>query len=239
MIHDILENKKAINGISVLVEEDISDVERLLLDDDGKLIPVHASELSEVSQNKLRIFCLTHGIYSVPTFELIDEIRSLVPNLEKSIQIGAGNGVYGRALGIKMTDNFMQSPKNSKKFKGVIESYLLAGQPLVKYGSDVLEIDGNEAVKRFKPETVFMSWVTHKWKPENHHLGGNMFGVDMEALLNRKHIKRIILVGNKQVHESSPLMNHPHEEIELPNFIFSRATDKTLDRLYVWNLNHD
>lgn len=234
---NLLLSQLAQGGVSLLEKEDISDVEKILLDANGNLQPVPAATLAAIGKDKLRVFCHAHGVYSLPSTELIDAIQSLIPNKESALEIGAGNGVYGRALGITMTDNYMQAVKNARKFRGIVESYAAAGQPLVQYGEDVLELDGNEAVRKYKPETVFMSWVTHKWKQSQHHLGGNMYGVDMDALLRRKHIKRIILVGNKNIHAKSPLMSYPHRDINMPNILFSRATHDYLDRLFVWDFN--
>lgn len=236
MMNNLLQQMAA-QGVSVLNQQDVTELESILLDDNGNLKPAPAASLINVDKNELRVFCHKHGIYSVPSIELISVLDDLILDKDKAIEIGAGNGVYGRALGIKMFDNYMQSIKNAKKFRGVIESYAITGQPLVQYGDDVIEMDGNEAIRLNKPETLVMAWVTHKYKPSDPTRGGNMFGVDMEALMRRKHLKRIILIGNKHVHANSPLMNYPHREKALPEILFSRATHDYLDRVFIWELN--
>ncbi|HHP0467271.1 TPA: hypothetical protein ACRZZI_004932 [Vibrio harveyi] len=226
------------SGFSVLDNKDISNVEQTLFDDKGRLKPVPADVLQQIDNNELRVFCHAHGIYSVPSVELISFLDKLIPDKSKALEIGAGNGVYGRALGVKMTDNFMQDIKNARKFKGVFEAYAVAQQPVVQYGDDVIEIDGKEAVVRFKPETILMSWVTHKWNQRESHRGGNMYGVDFESIIKRKFVKRVILIGNKHVHAKSPLMDYPHEEKHLPEILFSRSTHQYLDRVFIWNFNN-
>lgn len=230
------QNSFITNGSAVKLKiVPIEHLEGVLLDTHGHLKPVEAACLNEFSHLEIVNFCHKHGVYTIPTFELLEFIKTKFINPDKTIEIGSGNGVYARNLGIRGTDNFMQHIKNERKFPGVSAYYSAFGQPAVFYGDDVEEIDGQEAVRKYKAETVFCSWVTHKYRVNRHELGGNMYGVDFEWILKRAHTKRVILVGNKKVHQNNPIMKLEHEEIELPEFIFSRAFEPGNDRVFIWN----
>ena len=97
--------------------ENVEDLEELLFNDDGELVPVESSVLADIPHSKLQFFCLKHGIYSVPSVELIDTLKELIGNPEEALEICSGNGVYGRELGIRATDNYMQAEKNRAKFR--------------------------------------------------------------------------------------------------------------------------
>ncbi len=202
---------------------------------DGKLVPPPAAEVAQVSRNELQFFCLTHGIYSLPTAELIEFVSDLIPNKDKAIEIGSGNGTYARNLGIIGTDNFMQHPKNRGKFNNVLSAYEKMGQVPVQYGDDVIELDARDAVRKYKPETVVCAWVTHKFDRSKPEIEGNMFGVDFKWIAARNHVKRIILIGNDFTHSQAPLMKVPHDTHNV-EFQYSRSQFPELDRVYVWDV---
>ena len=214
---------------------DTSEVKQLLMRD-GKVIPAPAKKIKDLGDEKIRFFCLEQGMYSVPTDEVIDLVDSLILNKDKAVEIGAGNGVYGRTLGIKSTDNFMQHPKNRAKFKNCIAAYEKTGQPLVQYGDDVLELDAKDAVRQFKAETVVAAWVTHKYNHTKPHLEGNMFGVDFDWILNRSHVKRLILIGNHNTHQNNPIMKREHQEYKVDGNMVSRSVRPELDCVFVWDV---
>ncbi|CDT53668.1 conserved hypothetical protein [Vibrio coralliirubri] len=222
-----------LGSLSILEPEDVSDVEALLLDEEGQLKVLPMDVLAEIPRSKLRIFCHKHAFYSIPSLELINFISSFLPeDKSRAMEIGAGNGVYGRSLGIRMVDNYQQHPKNNHKY-ATAALYGLAHQPTVNYGKDVVEIDANKAFKNFKPKVVVASWVTHKYMESSHERGGNMFGVDYKKMI-RAGVKTFVLVGNLSVHQNSPLMDLDPQIFTSPA-IFSRASRPELDRVFVWN----
>lgn len=214
---------------------DTTAIEAALLNDEGRLKVVPAATLASFSEMERLNFCYLFGVYTLPTVELIDFLKSKIDNLDKCIEIGAGNGVYSRTLGIIGTDNLMQHPKNKAKFSGVQSYYNAFGQPVVNYGENVIEIDGQEAVRKYKAETVICSWVTHKYCRTKPELGGNMYGVDFNWILQRKHTRRVILIGNKGTHANNEAMKQAHEEHELNGILFSRAARPDLDRVFIWD----
>jgi hypothetical protein len=188
-----------------------------------------AAFYAEFPQNELSGFCLRNGLYALPTTELCDLINRLILEVSptrSAIEIGSGNGVLGRALGIPCTDNHMQDDP-------VIQAHYRAmGQPAVNYGKHVLRMSAEQAVKQLKPEVVVGAWVTHKYHPAEHFRGGNVIGVDEGAMLNR--IKRYIFVGNSRPHALKPLLAVTHKTIKA-DYIFSRGFDGTGNMVLVWD----
>lgn len=221
-----------LTGASAIRATDITRVTDLFIKDEH-LVPAAHDKIMELSKEELQFFCLTHGIYSVPSIELVQFVNKMIPDKFKAIEVGSGNGVYARSLGIPGTDNYMQHPKNRAKFRNCIAAYEQSGQPLVQYGDDVHELDYKEAIRKFKPETVVMAWVTHKYNPTKAHLGGNMFGVDFKWIYDRPHVKKIILIGNEYTHENNPFMDKVVFTFDMP-WIHSRSQQPDLDRVYVW-----
>src|SRR5262245_30484366 len=86
----------------VLVDADIRDVEKILLDENGFLQPVPFSAIKEFSQNQISLFCLKHAVYQIITTELVEFVREQLHGFNKPIEIGAGNGCLGRSLGIPL-----------------------------------------------------------------------------------------------------------------------------------------
>ena len=231
-------SNKASNILGVsqtITSQNIMAIEDLMLNSSGQLNVVPSKELEKFTQKQLQYFCMKYGFYSLPTTEVIDFIKSEIGDYEKVIEIGSGNGVYARELDIIATDNFMQDPRKAAKFSGVANEYAKSGQEVVPYGDNVQEYDGKDAVRIFKAEVVVCSWVTHRYNRIKHHLGGNMYGVDFKWILDRNHVKKIIMVGNKTVHKNNPIMDIEHEEYTLDNNLFGRASIPDDNRIFVWN----
>lgn len=168
-------------------------------------------------------FMLKNGYYIIPTTELIDCLRTLI--IGSAIDIGAGNGFLGRALGIPITDSKLQEDPSFQLY------YKLAGQPVTYYPNDVEKIDAVDAIKKYKPDTVLGSYITCKY---NEKLGmGNFWGVDDQFVV--QNCKRYIMVGNKsvEVHKKNPLMERPHEEHYF-DWLITRASDQEEGRIFVW-----
>ncbi len=214
---------------------DITEMEAVMLDSEGSLKLVSKNVLVKFSKNHRQVFCVKYGLYSIPTVELVSFIDSLIDNKDKAIEIGSGCGIYARSLGIIGTDNFMQHPKNKAKFSGVYDGLIEAQQTPVQYGENVIEIDGQDAIKKNKSHTVVCSWVTHKFNRLKPELKGNMYGIDFSWILKRNHTKRIILIGNENTHKNNPIMAIPHETHVLNGSLFSRSYFDDLDRVYVWD----
>lgn len=195
----------------------------------GVLRVVPMDYYAQYSQADLSGFCLRHGLYCLPTTELIDKINDLILEVSptrSAIEIGSGNGVLGKALGIPCTDSHQQEDP------AIIALYRAMGQPVITYGPHVERLNAEAAVARYKPEVVVAAWVTHKYNAAEHFRAGNEQGVDEVALLGR--IKRYIFVGNFYVHQHKPLLNLPciaHESEAL----FSRSLKPKGNGVVVWD----
>ena len=201
-------------------------VREAVLDEDGHIRELPASAWQQFPWDDVRLFMHEYPVYVLPTTELLDVLEDLTADSEKVIEIGAGTGSIGRLLGIKMTDSYMQQDN-----KAVKKLYELTGQPVIRYPRDVIKADALTAYRRFKPDCILGCYVTHKYRED---IGsGNMFGVDFERLLPL--VKRLILVGNKFTHAANPIMGLAHTEIDLKGCLITRASERDLDRVFVWD----
>lgn len=182
-----------------------------------------ASVWESFSWSEVRLLLHETGTYVVPTEELIEFLDGLIGE-ESAIEICAGNGFIGRELGIPVTDSYQQQDDPATSLL-----YSLAGQPTIKYPKDVVKLEANKAVDKFRPHTVIACYATHKWRYDT--MSGNDKGVDFQKLLRK--VKRLVLVGNTEVHKDNPLMDIPHEEIILPGYITRSAHPET-NRIFIW-----
>lgn len=182
-----------------------------------------ASVWESFSWSEVRLLLHETGTYVVPTEELIEFLDGLIGE-ESAIEICAGNGFIGRELGIPVTDSYQQQDDPATSLL-----YSLAGQPTIKYPKDVVKLEANKTVDKFRPHTVIACYATHKWRYDT--MSGNDKGVDFQKLLRK--VKRLVLVGNTEVHKDNPLMDIPHEEIILPGYITRSAHPET-NRIFIW-----
>ena len=214
-------------------------IKLLLTDPDGRLKVLPAAELAKVPIDLIQWYCVTHGVYGVPTVELIEQLRPLLPP-EDSIEIGAGNGVFGRALGLRMTDSFQQVSVEGR----AADMLRQAKQMPVQYGDDVEKLDALAAIKAYKPKHVFGSWVTHKYRPERHELGGNEEGIDDLAVCRK--VETYIVYGNDKVHfakvklleeaRQAKKIKFDFKKLYGPGVYFSRGFTPEANCLMIWRM---
>jgi len=160
--------------------------------------------------------------YFLPTIEALDAIKGLIKDvsLDDCMEIGAGNGWLGYALGIKMIDNYRQAGVE------IMLAYLANGQPIIKYGEDVEKLDALSAVEKYKPHTVIGSWISQKSDitlPD---------GVDDVLMLSK--VKRYILIGSDNVHGANRIMKIKHQKIKLPSLL-SRTRRQEENSIWIWS----
>ena len=197
-----------------------------LLDDNGYLKIFPAAFYDELDPVELRVFCHVFARYGLPTTELIEWLKRYIGD-RSAIEIGAGCGDLGRALGIPMTDNFCQDWPDVKAM------YLLSKQPTIQYGEAVERIDALDAAKKYKPDVIIGQWVTN-WIDPNLPAppgGGSMYGIKEDLLL--KECESYAVIGNRVVHGNKPILTKSHQEFQFP-FIKSRANDPTQNVIYAW-----
>jgi hypothetical protein len=204
-------------------DHNIQPIEELFFRD-GKIIPVPFSEVNKFPQEALSLFCVKHALYQLPTEELILFLKENI-DPANSIEIGSGNGCIGRALGIKMTDNYMQT------WPDIIATYAVMRQPVIQYGEDVEEINGNEAVRKYEPSTIVACWLTEKWYEGMNE--GNMHGVD-EYDLFRDGVKKYIHVGNEKTHGRKRILKDiKHKKYKFP-WLVTRSMHREDNMIYIF-----
>lgn len=181
-----------------------------LFDEDGTLLPQPAAYWSEMPREYRQIVGHKHALYSFPTIENIALLKGMLPN--GTLEIGAGNGGYCKALEIRGTDSFQQQEPNMQKY------YEAHGQPVISYGAHVEKLDAKTAVRKYLPRAVLAAWVTHKWNQRWPDAGGNMWGVDEHWMLDR--IEQYFFIGNSGTHEKKPLFK---------DLLNGRITSHTID----------
>lgn len=169
------------------------------------------------------MFLHVHGIYILPTEELINWLKENISG--SAIEIGAGNGAISRALKIPITDSRLQEQEEIKKI------YSAMGQPVIIYPDDVEKLDADEAVKKYNPDTVIGAFITHKYRDDRPEIGGNQYGVEEESILDA--VKKYINIGNLITHGMKPILKMKHEQYFF-DWIITRAVDQKMNRIFVW-----
>ena len=189
---------------------------------DADLIRPYAGSTS------LKLWALARALYGIPTTQMIDWLRDKIGG-RKAIEIGAGNGVYGRSLGIPMYDNFIQERPE------IALIYALQRQPTISYGADVQRMDALDAVKQHRPEVVLGVWVSQKYDRGN----GGVDAIDERAILAVPSTQTYMVVGNLNVHGGKEIRTNVPKgwtltEYDLP-FNLSRANEPEKNRVFVWD----
>ena len=195
--------------------------EHLLKDKLLQIMP--SSFYNRIPQEHLSLWGHKRGIYGLPTTELIEWLNKEI--VGSAIEVGAGNGALGRALGIPITD------KCTMKLPEVQFYYKLCRQPLTEYPDDIIEMDGLTAIDTYKPDTVIGSWITHQYKESEHLRGGSAYGIDEAQILPK--IKKYIMIGNTAVHSVKPILDREHKEYRFP-WLYSRSMEAQENIIYVW-----
>lgn len=210
--------------MSIVLAKEPDILKKELLNEDGTLKLLSTKDYDAINPDDLRLFCHYNARYLLPTIELIEQLKSLIGDLDKCIEIGAGCGDLGRNLGVwRMTDNYNQEMPEVKEF------YRTTGQPTIKYGSDVEKLDALQAVSKFEPDVVVAGWVTHWIDPTKAPPpgGGNIYGVKEDRIIQRA---RYVLVGSEEIHKFKNIMRIPHKKID-PSFVRSRRKD---NKIWMW-----
>ena len=211
------------NNSSYIEKCDLTDLESQVFDNEKKLIIKPYAFWKGRDMNERRYFMYLHGIYVLPTAELIEWLRSMI--IGNTIEIGAGNGSIARTLSIPITDSRMQE---SPEIKFI---YQMGGQPPIVYHNDIEKLDAIEAVRKYEPDTVIGAFITHKFDPKIGN--GNAFGVDEIKMLH-KIKRRYINIGNKHTHKDKPLLKIPHTEYQF-DWLITRSVDQFQNVIFVFD----
>jgi hypothetical protein len=211
-------------GTIQLDPSEIRDISGEVLDDRGRIQVLPAKYWASTTLHERVLFGHRQGIYGFPTTELVNWLEEQIGQ-QSAIEIGAGHGVLAEALGIPGTDSMQQ---RQPKYALI---YLAAGQPAANYGSNVIEMHASRAVRRYKPDVVIGSWVTHKWDARRPDAGGNEEGIDLADIL--RNCKKLILIGNTSVHAMNGLWDRD-VELLTPDWLYSRAHSSAPNFVATW-----
>ena len=213
-----------IPNATILEAADISYLEHILVGADGYMNTIPFAAVRGIPQNDISLFCHAHAIYQIITDELVEFVGNEIGELS-AIEIGAGNGCLGRALGIPLTDSKIQEEAQLKRF------YKEIGQPPICYPPDVKKLDALDAVKILKAEAAVGSWVTHKYKS---HLRDGFFGGVDEMVLSKR-LKKYIFIGNAQTHKNKEMLRFCKPVEYRFEWLVSRSVNRSENIIWVFN----
>jgi hypothetical protein len=207
-----------------LVTRPDRDLSPEVLDEHGRMRVLPAEFWAATTADERSAFGNRHGLYSFPTTELVAHLQHLIAG-RTAIEIAAGHGVLAQALGIPGTDSRQQ---DKEPWRSILRG---SGITTVNYGPDIIELGASQAVRQYRPQVVIGCYVTHRYDPARHELGGNEEGVDERDIV--AHCDTYVLVGNTRLHRHSALWPLPHH-IEYPPFVYSRAREGGREFIAVW-----
>ncbi len=209
---------------------DISALEANLLNENRELQVVPASFFKDFSQEQLMYFCHKYAFYQLPTTELISFLKSEIGD-HSAIEIGSGNGVFGRSLGIPATDSYIQATPLIKAY------YETLGHPVINYGSNVEKLEGVEAVEKYQPQVVIGSWVT-QWGASPATLNSSFVGIKENLIMGFPSVKKYIVIGNEDVHKGKMIaLTHKVRELRFP-WLISKAINPSKNLIYIFFTNN-
>jgi hypothetical protein len=206
----------------------LSELDERLLNPDGTVKVLPSAAFDDIDHTDLRVWCNRRALYGLPTTELIDWLREFIGD-RSAIEICSGNGVFGRALDIPRTDNLLQNRPN------IAMMYQLQGQPRITYGSDVEKLEAVQAVRKYDPQVVIGSWVTHWIDPHKAFPlgGGSMYGPKEDRILAHPSVEAYVVIGNIDTHKYKPILQREHQVIQAP-WLRGRGRNPENNALYVW-----
>lgn len=174
--------------------------------------------------DELKLLCHKQGVYGILTSELRKFLLPYVPNKRRSVEIGSGRGVFCSGLDIPGTDNHIQLDPM------VAIMYRMQGQPTIRYGGHVINMDAESVVKDKKPQVVFGSWIT---APEGiDGLPLNMYGPTEEVVL--QNTRMYLMYGNLAVHQTKRILRYRHLRVQA-DWMLSRGSEPSQNCLFIWS----
>lgn len=202
----------------------VRDISPMMLDSQSRLKVVPAEVLQQTTKEERALFGVLNAYYGLPTAELVAFLKDFIGD-RSALEIGAGHGGLAKALGIPATDNKQQERPDIRAY------YEALKQPVIRYGENVEKLDAMAAVKKYRPQVVVASWVTHKYNESRPQAGGNEDGVVEEDILDS--CEAYVFIGNDKVHANKSLWSRPHEKLT-PYWVYSRAANGSSDFIAIW-----
>ena len=207
------------------VEEFLQAYDDVLLDSEGiiKLFP--SQFYRSIDNDDLRVWCICRAIYQLPTIELNQWLKDNF-NLDRAIEIGAGNNYLYHHLGIKGIDNY------SEQIPAVKLVHEILHQPSTNPPPEVEKIEAIAAIEKYQPETVITAWATLKAEDPEDVDAGHEYAPDEEEILDTG--VTYVHIGNDDIHGDRAIMSRKHETYYF-DWLVSRGKYPEKNRIYVWN----
>lgn len=203
---------------------DVAYLDRLLLNEDGRMQLLPAQFYRDLPRDHLRAWAAINARYGIPTLELVNWLKVAI-GPRKAIEIGAGCGDLGYHLGIPMTDSYQQVTNPL-----TVAYYALMGQTPTRPPADVVKEDAEAAVLARKPDVVVASWVTERFLDGSSE--GNIHGPVEENIV--ANCQTYIFIGNEGVHGQKRILSLPHSTFKFP-WLVSRSANQTSNVIYTWD----
>lgn len=214
-----------INGLSILTPDKMiqAQMDAALLRN-GELGIWSSETYDRYPQGQIGVFCHRHGFYGLPTIELVLFLSERI-NGRSAIEIGAGNGVLGKALGITCTDSMLQTRADIREY------YAATGQPTITYGEHVEQMEGLHAVRHHRPKVVIGQWVT-QWVPMEIRgpIDGSAWGIQEDKILEQ--VEEYIVIGHESLHGTKAIMPRVAEVLR-PPWLRSRS-QRPGNVIFIW-----
>ena len=207
------------------IQEFLAKYDRLILDEQGIIKLQFADFYKTIDNADLKIWCICRAIYQLPTIELIEWLKDNF-NLDRAIEIGAGNNYLYHHLGIKGIDNY------SEQIPAVKLVHELLNQPSTDPPPAVEKLDAIAAIEKYQPETVITSWMTVKGEDTEEVDGGHRYAPDEDEILNTD--VNYVFIGNEHIHRDRLIMNQSHKTYYM-KWLVSRGKYPEQNCIYVWN----
>lgn len=208
--------------------KDVSYLDKMLFNSDGSVIPLESKELLKLPKEDIVIWGNKHGRYIIPTQELIVYLKDLIGG-RLCVEICAGFGDLGKALGIKSTDSGQQMQPDMMAYM------TLLGQRPIKPLPHVEIINANEAVRKYKPEVVIAGFATQLYQKgdesANPKIGSSIYGVYEQDIL--KNTKMYIHIGNFLTHGDKRIRVHKHKVFQ-PDWLVTRSMSPAHNVIFIW-----
>lgn len=213
--------------IEPLDDEQLAALDYALLDSDGFFIPREAAHLKLIHP-VMQAWAVKRARYQFVTVELVHWLKEQIGG-RRAIEVAAGNGDIGHALGIPMTDSYMQT------LPEIVAHYAKLGQPTISPPPAVEKLGANAAVLQHKPQVVIASWMTQKYLPGDERtpkINSSIYGADEVAIVDS--VETYIHIGNAGSHFDKRALRRPHKVFAF-DWLVSRAIDQRMNNIYVWS----
>ena len=206
-------------------QEFLTKYDRIFLDERGIIKLQPADFYKTIDNADLRVWCICRAIYQLPTIELIEWLKTNL-NLERTIEIGAGNNYLYHHLGIVGVDNY------SEQIPAVKLVHEILNQPSTNPPPKVEKLDAIAAIEKYQPETVITSWMTIKGEDTEEVDGGHRYAPDEDEIIDTG--VTYVFIGNEDLHSDRYIMNKPHKTYYF-DWLVSRGYYPEQNYICVWN----